>query len=164
MMAKQRQSVDARWYRRPEGTPERISAGGVVVRVEQGNVLVALVHEVGLTHYVLPKGGLRRHETLEQAARREILEEAGLSQLEMLGDLGVRERLSYDRRKWIKAHYYLFATSEVEAVPTDSDHHYGTDWFPLSDLPPIFWPEQEELIESNRDLISRLAPASTQSG
>ena len=37
--------IDDSWYVRPHAVPERVGAGGVVVRVEAGKLLVALVTE-----------------------------------------------------------------------------------------------------------------------
>ena len=50
--------IDESWYERPPGVPDRTSAGGVVARIEDGQIYVALVGEVGLTDRVLPKGGV----------------------------------------------------------------------------------------------------------
>lgn len=145
--------IDESWYERPPCVPDRTSAGGVVARIDDGQIYIALVGEVELTERVLPKGGVESGESLEGAARREIEEEAGLSSIELIGELGTCERLSYDRVWWITAHYFLFATEQVEGFPTDVDHHYELAWCPIDRLPAIFWPEQRELIETNRDRI-----------
>lgn len=148
--------IDESWYKRPPGVSDRTSSGGVVVRIEDDQIYVALVGELGLTERVLPKGGVEAGESLEEAARREIEEEAGLSSLELIERLGVRGRLSYDRVCWITTHYFLFVTEQVEGHPTDVEHHYELAWHPIGELPAIFWPEQRELIETNRDKIVRL--------
>lgn len=145
--------IDESWYKRPSGVHDRTSAGGVVARIEDGQIYVALVGELGLTERVLPKGGVEPGESLEGAARREIEEEAGLSSLELIEELGIRERLSYDRASWITTHYFLYATEQVEGMPTDVEQRYELAWYPIGTLPPIFWPEQRELIETNRDKI-----------
>ncbi len=145
--------IDESWYKRPPGVSDRTSAGGIVARVEDGRIYVALVGELGLTERVLPKGGVEPGESLEEAACREIEEEAGLSSLELIEELGVRERLSYDKVCWITTYYFLFVTEQVEGIPTDVEHHYELAWHPIGALPAIFWPEQRELIETNRDEI-----------
>ena len=148
--------IDESWYKRPPGVSDRTSSGGVVIRIADGQIYVALVGELGLTERVLPKGGVEAGESLEEAARREIEEEAGLSSLKLIEKLGVRGRLSYDRVCWITTHYFLFVTAQVEGIPTDVEHHYELGWYPIEALPAIFWPEQRELIETNRDKIVKL--------
>ena len=148
--------IDESWYKRPPGVSDRISAGGVVARITDGQIYVALVGELGFTERVLPKGGVESGESLEEAACREIEEEAGLFSLALIQKLGIRERLSYDRTCWITTHYFLFVTEQVEGTPTDIEHHYELAWYPVEALPAIFWPEQRELIETNRDRIIEL--------
>ena len=150
--------IDESWYKRPPGVSDRTSAGGIVARIEDRQIYVALVGELGLTELglterVLPKGGVEPGESLEEAARREIEEEAGLSSLELIEELGTRERLSYDKVCWVTTYYFLFVTAQVEGIPTDIEHHYELAWHPIEALPAIFWPEQRELIETNRDKI-----------
>ena len=62
--------VDASWYTRPEGMRDRISAGGVVVRLERGVLLIALAIEVGVPNFVLPKGGQEPGESIESDAEK----------------------------------------------------------------------------------------------
>jgi len=92
---------------------------------------------------------------LEEAARREIQEEAGLTHLKPIEYLGARERLSYDKQKWITTHYFLFTTSQKKGKPTDTDHAYTCKWFSLDELPEMLWPEQRQLLESCRERIAR---------
>ncbi len=148
--------VDESWYRRPPGIAEHTSAGGVVVRRTRGGVQVALVRETGLPAYVLPKGHVEPGESLDRAARREIAEESGLAELRLLGELAVRERLDYQKRGWKKTHYFLFLTPQAHGIPTDVLHPYQVAWFPLEALPSMFWPEQRELLDANRDRIFAL--------
>lgn len=151
--------IDESWYARPDGTRDRTSAGGVVARREAGRLLIALVREAAYPDYVLPKGGVKKGEDREQAARREIAEEAGLTDLTLLGDLGTRTRLSFSRKRWITTHYFLFTTGQRDGTPTDRKRRYVTGWFPLDNLPPFLWPEQKELIEKNRSRIEELLNA-----
>lgn len=149
--------IDESWYQRPPGVPESHSAGGVVVRWEENHLRVALVQEDGFPDYILPKGTIEAGEDFEMTARREIGEEAGLAGLVLLGELGARERLNARKRAWKITHYFLYYTGQHEAFPTDRIHTYRCDWFPVEQLPSMFWPEQKELLESSRETILSLA-------
>jgi ADP-ribose pyrophosphatase YjhB (NUDIX family) len=148
--------IDSTWYQRPPGIRPRTSAGGVIVRHDPAGLLLAFAREADFPLYVLPKGGVKRGETLEQAARREIAEEAGLTELTLLRYLGVCPRLNFAKDRWMTIHYFLFTTRQVEGQPTDSAHHFGVWWFPLTDLPPMLWPEQRQLIEAHRQEIQAI--------
>jgi len=147
--------IDSSWYKRPEGLPDRTSAGGVVVRREAGQVLVALVREAGKPAFVLPKGGVETGESHEQAARREIREEAGFTQLALLGALGVKERLTFDRRAWVSQHFFLYETGEIAVTPTEAGYS-PPEWFSVDKLPELFWPEQRELLTERQEMVKRL--------
>ncbi|HBB35684.1 MAG TPA: ADP-ribose pyrophosphatase [Cyanobacteria bacterium UBA9273] len=148
--------IDQTWYKRIPGVPDHTSAGGVVARLENEQIYIALLQENRNSEYVLPKGHVEAGETIEEAARREIEEEAGLSHLQLIAPLGVRERLAFSKRSWKITHYFLFITDQVEGSPTDPDNDYQLEWFPLAQLPSFFWPEQREIIETNRDRIGEL--------
>jgi len=147
--------IDETWYQQPADAVERLCAGGVVVRVEAGAVLIGLVREDDYPNWLVPKGGVDEGETLEQAARREILEEAGLTALDLVCELGVRERLNFRRTRWGKTHYFLFRTEQAEGTPIDTTRDYALGWHPIGSLPLMMWPEQEELIVTHRDEIIR---------
>ncbi len=150
--------VDASWYRRPAGFPDRIGAGGAVVREAAGTWLIALVKEVELgdDHYVLPKGGVEPGEPIAAAALREIAEESGLTQLIHLGELGTLARQNYKKTYWQTSHYGLYRTGQFDGVITDPDN-YGLAWFGIEGLPPMFWPDEELLLRSRWDWIMEQA-------
>jgi 8-oxo-dGTP pyrophosphatase MutT (NUDIX family) len=146
--------IDESYYRRPPGVPTRPAAGGVVVRVQGNKVFCALISAANRTRFALPKGGIEAGEDEETAARREIEEEAGLSNLVLLEKLGIRERLVFEKTHWGVTHYFLFATAEDASAPLDAENHpEPCAWFELDALPPMKWPEQQELIVSNRERI-----------
>jgi 8-oxo-dGTP pyrophosphatase MutT (NUDIX family) len=147
--------IDASWYTRLPNTASRTSAGGIVVRIENGKPLIALVKEEPFAVF-LPKGGIEPGEDLEGAALREIEEEAGLSDLRLVEYLGTRERLGFSKQKWITTHYFLFVTRQEQGKPTDVSHAYSCEWFPLDALPEMLWPEQQELVEGCREKIASL--------
>jgi ADP-ribose pyrophosphatase YjhB (NUDIX family) len=102
-----------------------ISAGGVVVN-SRGQV--ALTFQDGVV-WSLPKGRLEQGEDGLAAARREIEEETGIAQLELLKTLGTysRYKIGKDGRgddKSVKKTItiYLFRTNQEELKPTDPAH------------------------------------------
>ncbi len=148
--------IDASWYVRPPDVGDRISAGGVVVRTEHGEPLVALTHEKGYKGPVLPKGGVEPGEDLLQAAQREVAEEAGLQRLVFVASLGALQRLTYDKQEWVTTHFFLFTTDELTGVPTDAAHHHHPPlWRRLDQLEDMFWPDQRQLILDHAELIRR---------
>ena len=66
-------------YRHTKNNPCHISVGGVAYKENDGQIYVIILgrHEQDGTHYHLPKGTLRFNETLEECAKREVLEESG---------------------------------------------------------------------------------------
>lgn len=145
------------YYQKPENAKHRTGAGGVVARIApDGKTLIALIRESGQCDYVLPKGGVEIGESLEQAAAREIREEAGFTQLRLLAELGTGERRgSQKKNTWQKTHYFLFLTDETEGQPTDH-RDWEVHWHDLDHLPEIYWPEQSRLITDNRERILSL--------
>jgi 8-oxo-dGTP pyrophosphatase MutT (NUDIX family) len=147
------------WYTRPANVGDRRGAGGVVVRVEAGQVFVALVkeRELGDAYYVLPKGGLEPGESVDEGALREIHEEVGLTVVEKLMSLGARERLEFKKRYWQKSHYNLYYAEQVEGEILDKENHFDFGWFSIDDLPAMFWEDERGLIEGFRETIKVLA-------
>lgn len=148
--------IDNSWYIKPPGIAEHISCGGVVVRKEGDRILVALVTEPGFNEYILPKGHVESGESLEQAARREIAEEAGFTELTLVKSLGSIGRLDFRKRSWGTMQYFLFTTSQDKTRPSDPEHEYIVKCFPIETLPEMFWPEQRALIEDNTDMIRKI--------
>lgn len=153
--------IDNSYYLRQPNLIDRTSAGGVVCRInlENRQLLFAVVREVGDGYYVLPKGGVEVGETLEEAAYREIGEEAGIHQLKLLEKLGARERMGFNKRYWSTTHFYLFVTDQVEFRPTDVRHNYKPEWWPLEKADGLAWPEQQKLVNEKRTLIKQLIKA-----
>jgi 8-oxo-dGTP pyrophosphatase MutT (NUDIX family) len=142
------------FYTRPENARFRTGAGGVVARrdAKTGKVLIALIRDRGTAEYVLPKGGVEKGETIEEAAAREIAEEAGFTRLTLLAALGQAERLTGKRHTWQTTHYFLFLTDQIDGKPTDH-RDWEVHWFGLEDLPEMYWREQREILSRNLDLI-----------
>lgn len=108
-------------------------AGGIVIG-DRGTV--ALVRNQETTLWFFPKGKVDPGETDEEAARREIAEEAGLINLEYLDDLGTYERPrivpdgTYKEDEVKRIHMYLFAAEPGAAVDASMEIAEAA-WIPL---------------------------------
>jgi 8-oxo-dGTP pyrophosphatase MutT (NUDIX family) len=148
--------IDESWYQRPPRVPTRLSAGGIVVRRDGNSIVVALAREGRWPLFVLPKGGIEKSEQPEAAARREIAEETGLTELKLLADLGKQGRCGWNKKVWIVTHFFLYSTTQIEGAPLDDKRRFGVWWHPLDALPEMLWPDQRKLIETNRKRIEQL--------
>lgn len=64
------------------------TSGGIIFRHnKKGDVEILLIQD-GKDRWTIPKGHIEEGETAQQTAQREIFEEAGLSDVEVLGWLG----------------------------------------------------------------------------
>jgi 8-oxo-dGTP pyrophosphatase MutT (NUDIX family) len=111
------------------------SAGGIVVN---GRGLVLVVSQHG-TSWSLPKGRIEAGEDRLQAARREIYEESGITELELVEELGSYERYRLsatggDERSEMKTiHMFLFKTTQDKLSPVDPEN------------PEALWMERAEV-------------------
>lgn len=124
-------------------------AGGIVINSITGKLAI-VVNEFG--QHVLPKGGVELGETYETAARREVYEETGLSNLKLVRELGVLERPGHasamskhiDVVKQI--HLFLFSTTNTKLVPVKRDS-IAASWVTAKDLANgMTWPEELHFI------------------
>lgn len=112
------------------------SAGGIVLG-DGGTI--ALVQSRRSGFWTFPKGHVDEGETDEEAARREITEEAGLIDLELLDDLGVYDRPhimpdgSDDPNEIKTIHMFLFAATP-HAVLSASHEMQNARWVPFREL------------------------------
>lgn len=94
-------------------------AGGVVIN-EYDEVIV--VNQRGGS-WSLPKGHIENNETELEAAIREIYEESGVKNLELIKTLGSYERYGlYDQSSLKTRTIFLFKTVKQNLNPIDSDN------------------------------------------
>ncbi|MGD0523424.1 MAG: NUDIX hydrolase [Candidatus Microgenomates bacterium] len=150
--------IDQSWYVKPKNIPVRKTAGGVVIRKESGKLLIGLIRDSKYQDWMLPKGGVKKGENVEKAAKREVTEETGISQIKMISHLGKKERLSYAKDIWAITEYYLFVTEQVSGQQKleKGEEDIVFQWFDLEQLPTMNWPEQKAVIKGNKEKIRRL--------
>ena len=118
--------------------PREISAGAVVCRIENGTIYYLLLRYPALSHRAkkdycdFPKGHLEKGESDVEAMRREIKEETGIGDLEIIN--GFRETIKYffvvgERKIFKIVSFYLVRTNTKEVKI--SFEHTGFDWLPF---------------------------------
>jgi 8-oxo-dGTP pyrophosphatase MutT (NUDIX family) len=134
-------------------TVRDVSAGGVVYRLREGQLEVAVVGKISPKRWSLPKGGQHRGESLEQAALREVREETGL-QARLISPLGAIDywfRLG-GRRHFKTVHFYLMEATGGDV--SQHDHEYDVvEWFTVDRA------RQEMTYTSEIDMVERAVQA-----
>lgn len=118
-----------------EKMPIERKAGAVVYAKHEGDIYIALVHDV-FGHWTLAKGSVEEGESLEDAVVREIQEEIGVT-AEVQSKLGVNEYVAStpDRGKVRKNVSYFLLESPYEELTLEKKG--GLDdarWFKLNQI------------------------------
>jgi 8-oxo-dGTP diphosphatase len=117
------------------GMPQVFAAGGVVVRPENGEARIAVIHRPRYGDWSLPKGKLDPGETFTDAALREVREETGLeaTPVEKLGDIKYWYARDGDRvMKIVTFFLFRYRSGRLE----DHDHEVEEAlWIPLEEAP-----------------------------
>ena len=106
--------------------PEAVSAGGMVVSSYGQSVRILLVRDINYDDWVCPKGHVEPGETLGQAALREIKEEAGVTEANILFELGTARRYVKTIPEWKTIHYFLILGVRHLAQRMGIIHSYAT--------------------------------------
>lgn len=144
-------------------TRNEISAGGVVFRAgADGGFDVALI----LTHerrWQLPKGWVEPDESPEQAALREVREEAGV-EAELIGRLDTIEywyRSKYDPGEPVRVHklVHFFLLRYVAGSPDDHDQEVREARFvPIDEaLEKLAFASERNIVAMARDALLKAA-------
>ena len=125
-----------------------VTVDGVVFGYDDADLKVLLIQR-DLAPYkgkwALPGGFVNINESLEDAARRELEEETGITKLylEQLYTFGEPKR--DPRERVISVAYYALVKLADHAVRAASDARNGA-WFPVADLPQLAF-DHEEILE-----------------
>lgn len=111
------------------------TAGGIVFRRDKkGDVEILLIQD-HKDRWTIPKGHIEEGETAQEAARREIGEEAGLHNIDMLGWLG-KIHFRYrriDKLVLITQQVYLMRVQTSGNEIQKEEWMNGIKWFPFNE-------------------------------
>jgi 8-oxo-dGTP pyrophosphatase MutT (NUDIX family) len=117
-----------------------VRTGVRVMMIENRKVM--LIRQTYMPGWFMPGGGLKRGETLEQAARREAKEETGAE----LGDLkllGVYTNFT----EWKTDHNIVFICKDFKITGNPDNEIAETHSFHLHELPEGLWPGHRHRLE-----------------
>ena len=117
-----------------------LTLGVRVMIIQEGKVL--LVRHTYLDGWFMPGGGVKRGETLDQAARREAHEEVG-AQLNEISLLGAYSHFL----EWKSDHNILFFSNDFTLNGRHDREIAEVRFFPLDKLPDGLWPGHRRRLE-----------------
>jgi len=127
--------------------PEERSSGMIVYREGAQRLFLLLHYEEG--HWDFPKGHIEKGEDEKTAAKRELGEETGITDPELVSRF--KERIEYyymrDRKRMHKEVVFFLARTKTEKVRL-SDEHIGYVWLPYKKaLERLTFKNAKELLE-----------------
>ncbi|HMS08721.1 MAG TPA: NUDIX hydrolase [Pyrinomonadaceae bacterium] len=141
-------------------TRKQVSAGGAAFRETDGRLEVALVLMIPEMRWQLPKGIIDPGETPEQAALREVREEAGI-ECELIEPIETIEYWFVDSRSGTQVrihkfvHFYLMRY--VSGDVADHDHEVAeARWFPVDEaISTLAFDSEKSVVILGRDAMTR---------
>lgn len=130
------------------------SAGAVVFRQKNKIKYYLLLHyESG--HWDFPKGHIEKNETEIDTVKREIKEETGIEDIEIIA--GFREKIKYfftsERKTIFKEVIFYLAETKTEEVKI-SFEHVGYKWLPYKEaLRQLTFENAKEILKNANDCL-----------
>lgn len=123
------------------------SAGGIITKVEDGDIKVLLVEHLNGT-FVFPKGHVEKGETFEEAAKREISEEVGLKNIIIGKKLGIIKRGPIKQEKKPAKDIIMFKV-EVKKYFHFQNTQESYGWFKIDEVICNLRYEEDKLFFQN---------------
>jgi 8-oxo-dGTP pyrophosphatase MutT (NUDIX family) len=133
--------------------PIEHSAGVIVFHFDGSEQPLVLLVQHADGHWGIPKGHVESNESLIQTARRELREETGMKNIDLLPEIAITESYSYERDggQYDKQVVYFIALANTRALSERSAEF-------IREIPHILWvpfPEALTIIghEESRDVL-----------
>lgn len=135
-----------------------VSVDMVIFTIRDRQLKALLVRRAGMdrgTQWALPGGFVRPQEGLEDAARRELAEQTGVSGvfLEQLYTFGAPDRDPRGRVVTV-AYYALIPSDKLELKAAGNGR--DVDWFALDTLPPLAFDHATIVTTAHQRLVAKL--------
>jgi len=118
-----------------EDMPIERKAGAVIYSLHEGDIYIALVHDV-FGHWTLSKGGIEKDEAAEEGVLREIKEELGID-IKVIEEIGNNEYVANHPEKGKHRKQVIYFLAEAEYTPLKLGESGGLDdakWFKLKEI------------------------------
>lgn len=133
---------------------ERPSVQAVIYDAEKGKMLLIMIHDTRMDELVwrLVKGGVAEGEADPEALKREIGEEVGLKEVQVLEKINYYEFENKDKRHMVSA--YLVEANIDEAVTLQSGSEEDTAildhaWLsPEEALETLYWEDEKRSVRA----------------
>jgi len=135
------------------------AAGGVVTDGERVLVIVrpGRMGPAGWPEVRLPKGHVEQGESLEEAARREVSEEAGLTEVEIVADLG-HQAVEFDHRgrHVVRDESFFLMAPSPGAPPGQAEWQFMPVWLTWEEaLAQLTFEAEREWVQRAYNTIQR---------
>ncbi|MCX8189764.1 MAG: NUDIX domain-containing protein [Candidatus Diapherotrites archaeon] len=132
------------------------SAGAIVFFDSKPRVFLVLHYAKG--HWDFPKGHVEKGESEQEAMLRELLEETGISDFEII--CGFRKRISYsfiEKGQVVKKEVIFFLVESKTKEVYLSDEHIGYEWLSCKKaLEKITFSNSAEVLKKANIFLDRL--------
>jgi 8-oxo-dGTP diphosphatase len=148
-------------------TVDQVSAGGVAFRVRESVTEVAIISTLPSRRWQLPKGLVDQGESPEEAAVREVREEAGV-ETDLLGPVEVVEYWYVGERRGHKVRYHKFVHFFLLAYRggdvADHDHEVAeARWVEIGEAQAMLaFKTERAVVEKAREMIAGLEAGAEQ--
>jgi 8-oxo-dGTP pyrophosphatase MutT (NUDIX family) len=142
-------------------TLEQISAGGVAFRANKTEIEIAIIAVNPSLRWQLPKGLIDEGETAEQAALREVSEEAGI-ECELSEKIETVEYWYFATQKGARVRFHkfvhFFLMKYVSGAPENHDHEVAeARWVSIDKaIEMLAFKSEKETVRMAKSLIERL--------